>query len=189
MRVTRKAGKIDALRKAAKGLTGTQSKVGWFASAKYEGGQPVAGIAAVQEFGSPARGIPPRLGIRTVVIEQRENWKRVVAKISRAVANGKLAPGSVMEAIAMKGAGDIAAHITKVTEPPLSMITVELRRRRRAGDTISGKTVGEAAKAAKSAFFEAPSASEAKPLVETGHLLATLSYEYQGTEYPIKGGK
>lgn len=180
MRVTRKDGKIEALRQAIKGLDGAESKVGWFESSKYETGEPVAGVAYVQEFGSPKRGIPPRPFFRPTIEEKKGEWAKTAEKISRAVVQGKIQPSQMSEAVASAAEGHVRATITKLTNPALSPVTVELRRRRRAGETITGKTVGDAAKAAKSAFFVGGSGSEAKPLVDSGYMLATLTSEYEG---------
>ena len=167
MRVTRKAGKIEALRQAIAGLDGAQGRVGWFESAKYEGGQPVAGIAAVHEFGSPARGILPRLGMRATAAEKREEWKHTVEQISRAVAQGKIEPGRVMEALTMAAEGHVRETITKVTEPALKQATIDARKRRLAdkGKSVTGKKGG------------AGIAGVSKPLVDTGILLNTLTSE------------
>lgn len=167
MRVTRKAGKIEALRQAIDGLDGAQGRVGWFASAVYEGGQPVAGIAHVQEFGSPAKGIPPRLGMRATAREKQEQWKHTVEDISRATAQGKVAPGKVMEALTMAAEGHVRETITKVTAPALKQATIDARKRRLAdkGKSVTGKKGG------------AGVAGIAKPLVDTGILLNTLTSE------------
>lgn len=159
MRVTRKAGKIEALRQAVAGLDGAQGRVGWFPSAVYEGGQPVAGVAYVQEFGSPARGIPPRLGMRTTASERREEWKHTVEQISRAAAQGKVAPGQVMEALTLAAEGHMRETITKVTSPPLKQATIDARKRRLANGGAGAQ------------------ASIGKPLVDTGILLNTLTSE------------
>lgn len=159
MRITRKAGKIEALRHTVKALDGSQSKVGWFPSAVYEGGQPVAGVAHVQEFGSPARGIPPRLGMRATATEKRQEWAKTAETISRAAAQGKIAPERVMEAVAMAAEGHVRETITKVTAPALKQATIDARKRRLANG-------GKGAKG-----------SIAKPLVDTGILLNTLTSE------------
>lgn len=159
MRVTRKAGKIEALRQTVKALDGSQSKVGWFPSAVYEGGQPVAGVAHVQEFGSPARGIPPRLGMRATATEKRQDWAKTAETISRAAAQGKIAPERVMEAVAMAAEGAVRETITKVTSPALKQATIDARKRRLAN---GGKGAA---------------ASIAKPLVDSGILLNTLTSE------------
>ena len=159
MRVTRKAGKIEALRQTVKALDGSQSKVGWFPSAVYEGGAPVAGVAYVQEFGSPSRGIPPRLGMRNTAAEKRQDWAKTAETISRAAAQGKIAPGKVMEAVAMAAEGAVRETITKVTSPALKQATIDARKRRLANG-------GKGAQA-----------SIGKPLVDTGILLNTLTSE------------
>lgn len=159
MRVTRKAGKIDALRQAVKGLDGAQGRVGWFPSAKYEGGQPVAGIAAVQEFGSPARNIPPRSFFRTTATEKRESWAHTVEQVSRAAAQGKIEPGRVIEAVALAAEGHVRETITKIQSPPLKTATIDARKRRLANGGAGAQ------------------ATIAKPLVDTGILLNTLTSE------------
>jgi hypothetical protein len=179
MKVTRKAGKIDALRQTVKALDHSQSKVGWFPSAVYEGGQPVAGIAHVQEFGSPSRGIPPRLGMRATATERRPEWAKTAEKVSRAAAQGKIAPGQVMEAVAMYAGGQVGTTISKVTSPALKQATIDARKRRLAD---KGKSLKGAKGAAGVAGIE-------KPLVDSGILLATLSYEANGKITPVRGGK
>lgn len=182
MKVTRKDSKIGALKEAVKGLNGAESKVGWFESSKYEGGEPVAGVAYVQEFGSTKRSIPPRPFFRPTADEKRGEWAKTAEQISRAVVQGHIPAAKVSEAVALAAEGHVRATITKLTSPALSPITVELRRRRRSGETVTGKTVGDAAKASKSAFFSAGSGSEVKPLVDTGYMLATLTSQYGGKE-------
>lgn len=178
MRITRKAGKIDALRQAVAGLEDAQGRVGWFESAKYGDGAPVAGVAAVQEFGSPAQGIPPRLGMRTTARKKQDEWRGIVKQVSRAAMQGKVAPEQVMEALTMAAGGHMAAQISKVVAPALKDATVAARKRRLAdkGASVKGDKGG------------AGIAGITKPLVDTGILLATLSYEANGTITPVTEG-
>lgn len=159
MRITRKEGKREALRQTIKGLDGAKGRVGWFPSAVYEGGQPVAGVAHVQEFGSPARNIPPRLGMRSLAREKQNEWARTVEKLSRAASLGKLPPDKVMDGLTLAAEGHMREQITKVTSPPLAAATVAARRRRLANGGVGAQ------------------ASIAKPLVDTGILLNTLTSE------------
>ena len=159
MRVTRKACKIEALKHTVKALDGAQSKIGWFPSAVYESGAPVAGVAYVQEFGAPSRGIPARLGMRNTAAEKRVDWAKTAENISRASAQGKIEPGRVMEAVAMAAEGAVRETITKVTSPALKQSTIDARKRR----------LADGGKGAK--------ASIAKPLVDTGILLNSLTSE------------
>ena len=176
MKVTRKEGKIEALRQAVKGLDGAQSKVGWFPSAVYEAGQPVAGVAVVQEFGSTKRGIPPRPFFRPTAAERAEDWRKTAEGISRAVVRGELAPGATMEAVALAAGGHVRETISKITEPALSEATIAARKRRLAdgGKSLTGAKGG------------AGVAGIAKPLVDTGIMLNTLSYEANGVQELVK---
>lgn len=149
----------EALTATVRALDGEQGRVGWFPSAKHEKGQPVAGIAYVQEHGSATRNIPPRPFMRPAASEDRNDWSKQAQDISRAAVQGKIAPDQVMQAVTLAAEGSVRAAITKVTAPALSPKTVAARKRRLANG-------GKGAKA-----------SIAKPLVDTGLMLATLTSE------------
>jgi hypothetical protein len=141
-----------ALAVAVKGLNGAQAKVGWFPSAKYEDGTPVALVAVVQEFGSPTKGIPPRPFMRTTAAEKKAEWSRDAHVLSKADVNGQLQPGAVLDGLAQKAEGDVRQTISKVLSPPLSERTIQARKRRHS----KGK-------------------ASSKPLVDTGIMLNTLT--------------
>ncbi len=65
-----------------------EEKVGWFKTAKYPNGVPVAVVAAVHEFGWPEHNIPPRLGMRATAIACEAAWRAVADKVARMVATG-----------------------------------------------------------------------------------------------------
>lgn len=157
MKVTRKAGKIEALRQTAKGLDGAEAKVGWFESAKYEGGQPVAGVAMVQEFGSPKMGIPPRSFFRTTAAEKQSEWAKTTEQLLRAAMQGKIAPANVMEALALAAEGHVRKTITEIESPALAQATVDARKRRLANGGAGAKS------------------SISKPLVDRAILLNSLT--------------
>ena len=161
MKVTRKAGKIEALRQTVDELGHAKGRVGWFPSALYEGGQPVAGVAFVQEHGSAKRGIPPRPFMRPTATDKREAWAKTVAQLTKAAALGKIAPENVMRGLTLAAEGHVRATITKLQDPPLADATVAARKRRRADKGAGAK------------------ASIAKPLVDTGILLNTLTSEVE----------
>lgn len=144
------------LDKALAGLKGVVGKVGWFNTAKYPDGTPVAYIAAVQEFGWPEGNIPPRLPMRSTSAEKRGEWGAVAERASKAVLTGKLSAVAAMEMLGLKGAGDIRKAIAAVMSPPLKVNTVKAR--------LAGKKQGNVV-----------SVTIAKPLVDTGHMLATLT--------------
>lgn len=133
-------------------LNGTRSKVGWFPSAKYEDGTPVALVAVVHEYGSTKKGIPPRLGMRETAEAKKAEWVRDAHVLSKAVLDGKMPPQAIAEGVAQKAESDIRRTITKVSTPPLAEATIAARKRRHS----KGK-------------------ASTKPLVDTGILLNTLT--------------
>jgi len=157
MKITRKGGERAAITATVKALGNAEGKVGWFESARYEGGQPVAGVAFVQEHGSPKHSIPARPFMRPTAAEKSESWAKTAAGLSRAAMRGEIAPDAVMEGLALAAEGNVRVAITKLTAPALSPKTVAARKRRLANK-------GKGAKA-----------SIAKPLVDTGLMLATLT--------------
>lgn len=132
------------------------AKVGWFETAKYEDGTPVAYVAAIQEFGSPTNNIPSRSFMRTTIAEEKDNWMSLVASGARAVLAGNETVRSVVGQIADKAQGDIGNKITDIQTPPLKEATVNARRRR----LVTGKK---------------PSKTISKPLIDTGFMLRTLT--------------
>lgn len=72
---------FEVLAAKLKQLDGVETKVGWFSSARYETGQPVAGVMAIQEFGSGP--IPPRPFFRTTIAEQKQAWADYAAQARR----------------------------------------------------------------------------------------------------------
>lgn len=153
MKVERKPGGAgQALRAAAEALNTATGKVGWFPSARYENGTPVALVAVVQEYGSTKRGIPARPFMRTTQQERAPEWKENAHQLATAVAKGKLPPEGLMEGLTMKAEGDVRRAISQVLSPPLAERTIEARKRRHS----KGK-------------------ASSKPLVDTGYMLNTLT--------------
>lgn len=134
-----------ALRKAITALHGAQGKVGWFPSAKYADGTPVALVAAVQENGSTKRNIPPRPFMRRTQAEKRAEWKDDARRLAAAVAAGQLPPDALMAGLTMKAEGAIRQTISKVSTPPLSERTIAARRRRNASGEASNKPLVDTA--------------------------------------------
>jgi hypothetical protein len=107
------------------------------------GGIPVAMIAAIQEFGAPSRGIPPRPFFRSMIKSKSGEWPRAIANLLK--ANGYDARRTLMltgEAIA----GQLRQSIKDTNAPPLKPATINRK-------------------------------GHSKPLVDTGHMLASIDYE------------
>lgn len=58
--------------------------VGFLAKTTYPDGTPVAAIAAIQEFGAPSRGIPPRPFFRNMIAAKSGEWPAAVAGFLKA---------------------------------------------------------------------------------------------------------
>lgn len=133
---------------------GLSAKVGYFESAKYPDGTPVAYVASIQEFGWGP--IPPRSFMRTTVAEQSQEWTRQFGRAAAAIAKGKIDPAAALEQLGALAAADVRKKITEISSPPLKEATVAARLRKRADK----KTVGKLT----------------KPLVDTGIMLASTTH-------------
>ncbi len=131
--------------------------VGWLESAKYDDNTPVAGVAAVHEFGSPIKGIPPRPFIRTTQDEQKDAWIALIRNGAKAILNGKATADQVIELLGLKASADIKKKIASINEPALKQSTINAKRRKLADQ----KTVG----------------ALDKPLVETGIMINSITHE------------
>jgi hypothetical protein len=151
------------------------SEIGWFEGAIYPDGTPVAYVAAIQEFGSPEVSIPPRLPMRATANEKQGDWADTMKDGLKLIARGDLNAYQVLETVGIQAEGDISKAIEAVDSPPQRPITLVLRKWRREGRTITGKTVGEAA----AAYEKDPSIINGvlnQPLTDTGYMIATLTH-------------
>lgn len=123
---------MQRLEKAIKDLDGLSLKVGWFSTNVYENGTPVAGVAAIQEFGVPEKNIPARPFMRPTVEEKKDSWANLANSGARAIIAGNETAESVFEKMGFRIRGDIQKKIASVYQPPLKPATV-LARLRRAG--------------------------------------------------------
>lgn len=140
---------------AMKQLDGKKGEVGWFESAQYEDGKPVAGVMAAQEFGVSGK-IPARPYFRPTAATQKQAWAKTSAEVSKAVIRGQMPPGAVLEALCLKAEADVRQAVINVTSPALKAATVAARKRKAAKGTKFASTIE-------------------KPLVASGLALATLT--------------
>lgn len=152
-----------------------EAKIGWFPSAKYANGTPVAYVAAIQEFGAPEVSVPARPFLKPTVARDKDMWVKQLGRGVGDVLKGKRTGNEVFDAIAIVGAEGVKATIASIHEPALSPVTIMLRGMRLADSdlVVTGKTVGEAA-ARVARGEEPPKAPSLKPLVDSGTLLATV---------------
>lgn len=152
MRFTRTPGARAALELAIRELSTKQLRVGFFDTAKYEDGTPVAYVATIQELGYPAGNIPARPFLRPTVEQQRDAWKRTLAAGAKRVIAGKMTYSSMLGQFGMQVAGEISQTIASVTSPALKASTIAARKSRRASPGVS-----------------------TKPLVDTGLMIQSVS--------------
>lgn len=118
-------------------------RVGFLEGATYPDGTPVAMVAAIQDFGAPRAGIPPRPFFRNMVAAKSPSWPAAVE------ANLKKTSYDVDKTLALVGegiAGQLRQSIVDTNEPPLAPSTIRAK-------------------------------GSSKPLVDTGHMLASVDYE------------
>jgi hypothetical protein len=141
---TKVAAKLAEIGRLAKNASFV--KVGFLSGATYPDGKPVAMIAAIQEFGAPAAGIPPRPFFRNMIDAKQSEWPKAIADLLK--ANGYDA-AKTLEQVGQAVSGQLKQSITDTNDPPLKPATV-----RRKGF--------------------------AKPLVDTGHMLAQRRLRSRG---------
>lgn len=173
MSIRREGPGLQSLAVALKDLDGVQGKVGWFESAKYTDGTPVAHVAAIQEFGSGA--IPPRPFMRTTLAEKQGEWGQQLEAGAGAVLDGKATARQVLEATMLRAAGDVAKKIASIYTPPLSPLTLLARQSAGSNKRLSGaKELGALARELDKGPPNVGGVST-KPLVWTGQMIQSVT--------------
>ena len=157
-------------------LQNVEAKVGWFESAKYPDGTPVAYAAALNELGHG--NTPARPTMRPTAKAQAKEWALAAKQGADAITKGTFSPVQVMEQLAGKAQGDIFKAISVLTLPALSPVTIELRAMKQKNPNlkIGGAVVGYAAWKVKQPGYVAPSGVSTKPLIDSGLMVATLTH-------------
>ena len=117
-RILKSIAEIDKLNKA-------DLQVGFFESAKYEDGTPVAGVAAVHELGSPKNNIPPRPFMRTTSEAKKPEWAKLMKQAAQAIVKRSETADSALNKLGLKAAGDVRETISTIQEPKLKESTVK----------------------------------------------------------------
>ncbi|MFZ4835765.1 hypothetical protein [Rouxiella sp. Mn2063] len=123
------------LNKVASQLDSKQVKVGFIDGVTYPDGTSVAEVAAGNEYGIPENNQPPRPFFRNAISEHEKEW-------SDAVARGLEAGypvDQVLEVIGARIQGDVQESIETLVDPPLSPMTLHIRRTREERRTDSTK--------------------------------------------------
>ena len=115
------AGLERKMREIAKGLNKKKVRVGFIDGATYPDGTQVAEVAAIQNFGAPAAGIPPRPFFSNMVEEKSPGWGEKAKRLLRHTGgDGDAALMLLGEGIA----GQLRQSIVDTNAPPLKPATV-----------------------------------------------------------------
>lgn len=133
-------------------------RVGFLERSKYPDGTPVAMIAAIQDFGAPSVGIPPRPFFRNMVADKKGEWP---AAIRGLLESSDYDVAGTLRQTGEAIAGQLRQSIYDTNEPPLKPATIRARIRRSSGGPPRGATGIE------------------KPLVDTGLMFQSVDYEVE----------
>jgi len=168
--------KLDAALVAIARKLGGQKRavrVGWIDGRSYPGtNTSVAMVAAVQNFGAPARGVPARPFFTNMIAEKSPGWPKALAACLKQTNNDAVTALDLMgEGIA----GQLEQAITNFQGEPLSPVTLLLRERfpNREGMEFSDVLQARADVAAG----EEPSGAHASPLIWTGIMRNSIAFE------------
>ena len=167
---------FETLAARLKELSGIETKVGWFSSAVYPDGTPVALAAAANEFGHGPT--PPRPFFRTTIAKEEKAWGGYAAKGGKAVLQGSQTAFNVMDGLGERAQEDVKETINQITSPPLSPITLELRAMKHKDPTlkVTGTLVGEVAAKVRQPGYQLASGTPNKPLVDSKLMITTLTH-------------
>lgn len=99
-------------------------QVGFLSGATYPDGTPVAMIAAINEFGAPSRGQPPRPFFRDMIAAKESEWGPAIAALLK--ANGyDLA--AALELAGQAISGQLRQSITNFNGAPLAPSTIKAK--------------------------------------------------------------
>lgn len=158
MKITQDNSGSEALEKLADQIKKSKLEVGFFESATYPDGTPVAYVAAIQEFGNPAGNNPSRPFFRNA-ISQHDGWKQLANKAMNAVVEGRIELNQALNQMGLKIGADVQESITDGSYEALKQSTLDARQSRKRTEGVSSK-----------------------PLIESGQMLQAVSYSVSGGE-------
>ena len=173
---------FDQLDIKLKQLDGFTSKVGWFDTAKYPDGTPVAQVAYWQENGVASRSIPPRPVWGPSVKKYAQRWKDIATMGANRILNGQMTGKDAMTMLGEAAQGDIIIAYSEITSPPLSRLTLAIRKYKQMnpGAKIGGRIFGMLARMLADGKIDISGVSD-KPLNDTGYMIATLTNKTEST--------
>lgn len=145
----------------------------------------MAELAAVHEFGSPKNRIPERSFIRSTLDAEKENYAALLRPLLTQLLDGRLVVKKLLGLWGVKAASDVKGRLLRGAPipPPLSKKTIELRKEK--AKKRSEQKGDKKLRSADGRFLSLKGVGM-RPLVETGQLVAAISYDVQmsGVERP-----
>lgn len=96
-------------------------RVGFLENATYPDGTPVGMIAAIQDFGAPRAGIPPRPFFRNMIADKSHEWPKAIAGL---IKDNGLNVEKALDKAGAAIAGQLRESINKTNAPPLKPATI-----------------------------------------------------------------
>lgn len=113
----------EAMRDLARKVANPASlRVGFLDNARYPDGTPVAMIAAINEYGAPSRGQPPRPFFRRMIAAKQAQWPQAIKNLL--LANNYDAVRT-LDLAGAAIAGQLRQSIIDLTDPPLAPSTIK----------------------------------------------------------------
>jgi hypothetical protein len=161
-----------ALQRIAGNLRNQTLSVGFLEGATYPDGTSVPMVAAIQEYGAPKVGIPPRPFFRNAIAKHKGEWAdQIVDQLKKTHYDSNLTldrMGAVIK-------GEIQDSIRDLQTPPLSPVTLMIRQIIGPNGTATFADVLEARR--RVAAGEVASGVSTKPLVWTSLLLNSVNWK------------
>lgn len=96
-------------------------RVGFLKGATYPDGTSVAVVAAINEFGAPSRGQPPRPFFRRMIAEKQAEWPKAIAALLKA---NDFDAERTLDLVGQAIVGQLQESIQKLYDPPLKPSTI-----------------------------------------------------------------
>lgn len=100
---------------------GSTVRVGFLESATYQDGTSVPMVAAINEFGAPSRGQPPRPFFRRMIAAKEHEWGPALALQLKATNYDTT---RALDRLGEGIAGQLRESITTLIDPPLAPSTI-----------------------------------------------------------------
>lgn len=164
---------------ADKMASAKEVRVGFLEGSTEADGTSVPMIAAIQEWGAPSVGIPPRPFFRNMIAKHKGEWGGEVAKIMKAHDYDSNLTLSLM---GERIGGELRQSIQDMNDP-LSPVTLMIREMKAKDpslrDNMSYSVVLEARRRVAAGMPYTSSGPGAKPLIDTGTMFQSVDYEVE----------